>query len=153
MSASADCRMTRFASMSRGSRLSSPTERFEGNAQAPVICSLCKETYSDDDAKVMICTCFGKWVCLQCGKYTEEQYGFLSSQPELHFYCLTCTEAALSYVKNGAEIAAKCEEYFAKYSSRLAEIEEKLETKADKSANRCNWGYNTKKRAGHHCIS
>ena len=117
-------RMTRYASRSRGSRSTSPTERFQGNDQVPAICSPCKETYKSDDMYLLLlirlpAKCPRHWRAIWFHQFTTRT-------------ACTSTEPSLNYIKN-----VRCKRCCQMRSTHLAS--QKLKRNSRPKPTQCKW--------------
>jgi hypothetical protein len=94
-------------------------------------CDTCGEAFSDDDSHVMECEVCGLHFCFDCLELNVDQYHWLSSRSDLHWYCKACETGALLSIKTDKEISARCADYFKVLEERLLGIEGVVGQKAD----------------------
>ena len=73
---------------------------------------MCHTQYIKSTDKLMICERCDCWCCVKCLKMSSNEYKVLNSRSDCHWFCPECEEQALTDVKFGMDIEAKCRQYF-----------------------------------------
>lgn len=94
-------------------------------------CEVCNEESLCDEAQMLECEVCELRLCHICLKISEEEYEFLSSRVDMHWFCASCEGSALLSIKNDKEIAQRCADYFKVLEDRLQQVEADIQSKAD----------------------
>ena len=96
-----------------------------------ITCDICQRRFVDIDDKLLQCGRCDLWQCIACLKYSDTGYDLLNQRPELHWSCTACQAPAIHAIRSDKEIGERCNYYMAKFTSRVAALEEQMTTKAD----------------------
>lgn len=101
-------------------------------------CGKCGKIIKADDAddtlyRSIQCERCDVWVCLSCAKLQKEEYDFLSTRKDLHWYCKECEVHAVTAVSLDKDIEARCSSYLESVSTKITNMEEAISKKADSS--------------------
>ena len=89
------------------------------------ICKQCGETNGVD---LVECECCEEWLCFDCSELTTEEFNILAKQnSNMHWYCKTCTEPAVSAVKSLQFIQSLAEELKEDVNKRIEMINADLQ--------------------------
>ena len=88
---------------------------------------MCHAQYIKFTDKLMICERCDCWFCIKCLKTFSNEYEVLSSISDCHWFCPECEEQALTGVKIGIDVEAKCRQYFQMIEDRVRSVENQLQ--------------------------
>lgn len=88
-------------------------------------CKYCKDDFSDDDDKLLVCERCDERTCLPCTQgVTEEEYEVLARMgTQCHWYCRECDRAAMEAVKADNLIEQRIKAMNEQHESRFCNIE------------------------------
>ena len=110
------------------------TEKAEGQEHPKVKCIGCKKDFAFDTDDMLQCEmCTDSWLCRPCMNMSKDTYKFLHDRNDLPWFCPDCHKKIQNMIETDRKIEDACKEYMKNYESRLEKIEDKLETKADKT--------------------
>ena len=96
-------------------------------------CKVCKKGYSDLKKLIQCGRCEHNF-CVACTDMTQVKLSLLKDPSTgVMWFCCDCQQGALKSIKTHKEIEERCKEYWEAMEQQITKIEQKLETKADKS--------------------
>ena len=114
----------------RGSKSQASDNR--GDSGAAWDCELCKETFTKDDSKLLVCDYCDLYFCSACVNVSDEQYESISAVPGTCWFCPACQRKARECIKTEKLIEERCAEYFKKIEGRLKAVKSKVDEKVSK---------------------
>ena len=95
-------------------------------------CEKCGGEFDDDLCEVMECEYCECHYCAGCLNMTTTEYVLLTKRQDVHWYCSGCESKVLVSVRLDKDVAKRCADYYQALESRLINLEERMEEKANK---------------------
>ncbi|KAK3104618.1 hypothetical protein FSP39_006297 [Pinctada imbricata] len=94
----------------------------------PWKCELCKQNFTDPNAKMLECQrCKGHY-CIKCLKKPDAEYSLLASS-DLMWFCAQCREKVQKNIAVDVEIEKRCAEIMESYEARISTLENEIKGK------------------------
>lgn len=108
-----------------------------------IICSGCQEVFDSDEVMLIECERCSNWYCINCVNMEQTEYNLMVKRKDLHWFCSSCEQQALTAVQIDMDIESKCSKYMESVTKRIEDIELSLASKCDisvteKLAERCS---------------
>ena len=91
-------------------------------------CELCKQNFSDPNAKMLECLRCECHFCIKCLKKPEAEYNLLANS-DLMWFCVQCREKVEKNIAVDVEIEVRCAEIMKAYEQRISKLESDMQEK------------------------
>ena len=113
------------------SQTMSESER-RGSLRESLDCSICNKSYSNKQ-KIKLCGRCGNNFCMVCAEMTTTKIAHIKDLTwGVMWFCRNFQKPAAKSIKTDKEIEERCKDYCERWDKRIAELEQKLDSKAEK---------------------
>ena len=120
---------SRDNSRAKSPRVSPARDRTEEDE--PWTCMKCNVEFIDPADMLLECQRCKEHFCIGCLNKTEEEYKFLSDQPDLMWFCPPCRKKVEKNIVTDRKIEETCRDMMATFEERLKSMEDNIDTKCN----------------------